>query len=107
MSDDSRPIIVTSHAVQAYQRRLNDKRSYPVLEREIRECVELALKKGMVYSRRPEGFLLYGRKKDARILPPGQSFVRCDKQSNFGFILKHTDDEGDIVLTTITRVGVR
>ncbi len=106
--DPDRPIIVTRHAIEQYRRRRFDQRPYAVIDAEIRECVETALEEGMVYDRRPEGFVLYGRKKkSAGKLPPGQRFVRCNKDADYGFILKRTTDEGDIVMTTLTRVGVR
>lgn len=99
-----RPITVTKHAVEMFARRKNDRRPYRLIEQEIRECVSIALERGNIYERRPEGFLLYGRKKGA--MPPGQRFVRCDEESNYGFVIKRTTDEGDIVLTTLTRAGV-
>lgn len=103
MSD--RQLIVTNHAIQAYRRRLRDTRKDHVLEEEIRDCVGAALEAGLVYDRRPPGFVLYRRKSDK--LPPGQRFVQCDRDSNYGFILKRTKEEGDIVVTTLTKAGVR
>jgi hypothetical protein len=105
MIDERRPIIVTSHAVQTYQRRRADKRSFPVLEEEIRQCVETGIEKGLVFETRPPGFLLWGRQKK-NILPPGQRFIQCDQGANYGFIVKRTTDEGEIVITTLTRAGV-
>ena len=105
MTDANRPIIVTTHAIDAYRRRLRDGRNDSALEEEIRDCVAAAIKAGLIYDRRPQGFVLYGRRSDK--LPPGQRFVQCDRDSNYGFILKRTTDEGDIVVTTLTRAGVR
>lgn len=104
MTDD-RPIIVTAHAIEAYSRRRQDKRPWRVLEEEIRECVAAGIEAGLVFNHRPKGFVLY-RRKNAN-LPPGQRFVQCDSDSNYGFILKRHPDEGDIVVTTLTRAGVR
>ena len=102
---NDRPLIVTNHAIQAYRRRMRDERKDHVLEQEIRECVAAALEAGLVYDRRPPGFVLYRRKSDK--LPPRQRFVQCDRDSNFGFIIKRTKEEGDIVMTTLTKAGVR
>ena len=101
-----RPIIVTNHAVDAYRRRRNDQRTTKAIRIEIQECVKAALESGRVLAERPPGFTLYGRKKKTT-LPPGQRFVQCDEDSDFGFILKRTVDDGDIVVTTITRAGVQ
>lgn len=128
-----REIIVTRHAVEAYSRRRNDSRSlellaaadwnpdivrqrygldqvdhllalYYELEREIAACVGYALKNGLALTHKPPGFILY-RHKDK--LPNGQRFVRCDEDSDYGFIVKRDPAGQDIVLTTQTRVGVR
>jgi hypothetical protein len=103
-TEAKRPIIVTAHAVDMYRRRLNDRRPYRIVADEIKECVEEALRTGLIFDQRPPGFALY-RSKGA--MPPGQRFVQCDTDSRFGFILKRTPDEGDIVVTTLTKAGVR
>lgn len=100
-----RPIIVTAHAIEAYARRRVDNRPWRVLEDEIRECVTVGLRAGLVFNHRPPGFVLYRRKNTN--LPPGQRFVICDKESNYGFILKRDPLEVDVVVTTLTRAGVR
>lgn len=99
-----RPIIVTTHAIEAFARRLRDERDHFEIAAEIRECVAMALESGHVYDHRPKGFVLYGRKNNA--MPPGQRFVQCDQDSNIGFIIKRTRDEGDIVVTTLTKAGI-
>ena len=100
-----RPIIVTAHAIEAYSRRRQDKRPWRVIEDEIRGCVAAGLEAGLIFNHRPRGFVLYRRKNNN--LPPGQRFVQCDSDSNYGFILKRDPEEGDIVVTTLTRAGVR
>ena len=131
---NGRELIVTRHAVAAYSRRRNDERSlrllaacdwnpdivrktygqeeadqllalYYELEQEIAECVTYALENGLALTRKPPGFVLYKRKKDS--LPEGQRFVRCDEDSAYGFIVKREAGGQDIVLTTLSRVGVR
>lgn len=120
MSD--RPLIVTRHAIEGYARRLQDPRLqvlenhqwslerrevleiFQQIDAEIRECVRAALKDGIVLDHRPSGFLLYGSKNKA--MPTGQRFVQCDPESRYAFVLKRTKEEGDIVVTTLTRVGV-
>lgn len=103
MADD-RKITVTKHAVETYARRKNDRRPAKVIAAEIRECVAIAIERGNIYDQRPDGYLLYGRKR--RDMPAGQRFVRCDEESNYGFVIKRTTDEGDIVITTLTKAGV-
>lgn len=123
MSEKSefRPIIVTRHAIEEYVRRLQDPRlqvleehrwsldKRPVqtifqqVDGEIRDCVKAALQGGIVLDHRPPGFLLYKSKNKA--LPRGQRFIQCDSESRYGFIIKRVE-EGDIVVTTLTRVGV-
>jgi hypothetical protein len=129
-----RELVVTRHAVAAYSRRRNDARSlrllaavnwnpdivrrsygaetadrliifYNELEREIAECVQYALDNGLTERRKPPGFVLYRRKRDA--LPDGQRFVRCEEDSPYGFIVQRDPGGKDVVLTTISRVGVR
>lgn len=129
-----RELVVTRHAVASYSRRRNDHRSlrllanadwnpdrvrkmygpeevdqllafYFELEQEIATCVSYALENGLALSRKPAGFVLYKRKSDA--LPDGQKFVRCDEDSAYGFIVKRDPAGQDIVLTTLSRVGVR
>ena len=103
MSD--RPIIVTKHAIEVYRRRMNDNRPYPVVMKEIERCVAAGLEAGLVFRRRPPGFVLY-RRKTAE-MPPGQRFVQCHSDADYGFILKRKTDEGDVVVTMVTRAGVR
>ena len=105
MSEAERPIVVTAHAIEAFSRRRQDSRSWSILEEEIRACVEEGLRAGFVFNHRPTGFVLYRRKNTN--LPPGQRFVQCDPDSDYGFILKRTEEEGDVVVTTLTRAGVR
>lgn len=134
MSETERRLIVTRHAVSQYSLRRNDSRSllllekvnwnlgklieegytradlkdfinlYNELDREIRDCVRSALAEGRELDRKPKGFVLY-RRKDNR-LPEGQVFVRCDEESNYGFIIKREESE-DVVMTTVTKAGVR
>lgn len=129
-----RELIVTRHAVETYSRRRKDERSlqllqavdwnpdivrktygpeeadrlldfYYELEREIAACVGYALENGLALNYKPEGFVLYRRKKDR--LPDGQRFVRCEDDSAYGFIVKRDPAGKDVVLTTLSRVGVR
>lgn len=127
-------VFVSKHAVAAYARRRRDSRDvrlledhdwvindlwtsdhphevvsqtvrfYRTMEQEIRDCVAEALAEGKALRRKPQGFVLYKRRH--KELPPGQKFVQCDDESNYGFIVK-TIPEGEIVVTTITRAGVR
>lgn len=130
-----RRLIITRHAVAAYSRRRNDTRSlrelansgwnldelkragydqeelkhltdlYGELENEIRQCVSYALANGLALNHKPEGFVLYHRKKNR--LPARQRFVRCAEDSNYGFVVKRDPDGDDVVVTTLTKVGVR
>lgn len=102
---ESLPIVVTNHAVHQYRRRRMDKRPFDVLAEEIRECVTAGLDAGLIFNHRPKGFVLYRRKNTN--LPPDQRFVLCDREADYGFILKRNPEEGDIVMTTLTRAGVR
>lgn len=77
---------------------------YNDLADEIRQCVRYALAEGKVLKRKPEGFVLYGQKNGS--LPQGHRFVRCSDDSNYGFIIKRIEEE-DVVITTLTRAGVR
>lgn len=128
-----RTLTVTRHAVATYSRRLNDPRSlelleyhdwdpdkvrrkygheqadqlitfYNELEHDIRECVQYGLENGLATRSKPPGFVLYRRKRDE--LPDGQRFVRCEKDAPYGFIVQREDGE-DVVMTTLSRVGVR
>jgi len=130
----SRELVITRHAIAMYSRRRNDPRSlrlldeadwipehvrrmygaeevkklldfYFDLEREIRACVSYALENGLALDHKPPGFVLYKRKNNS--LPDGQRFVRCDDGSAYGFIVKRDPGGKDVVLTTISRVGVR
>jgi hypothetical protein len=107
MSMASRSILVSHHATEALRNRQHvravDKRPFRVVEQEIHDCVEKAIAEGRVFNHRPEGFVLYGRKN--RQLPGGQRFVQCD--DDYGFIVKRDPLGDDIVLTMLTRVGVR
>lgn len=129
----AREITVTRHAVEAYSRRRNDERSlrllanadwnpdivrkqygsvqaqtlldfYFELEQEIAACVGYGLENGLALNHKPQGFVLYKRKSAA--LPPGQRFVRCEEDAPYGFIVQR-DRGKDVVLTTLSRVGVR
>jgi hypothetical protein len=97
-------VTVTLHAIDTYRRRRGDKRPMRVLEKEIAACVEKAVKERRLANHRPEGFVLYRRKKSARALPPGQWFAPCGE--DVGFIIKK-DGASWVVITTIVRVGVR
>ena len=101
-----RPITVTRHAMETYRMRLLRGRNRRDLEEEIRQCVETGLREGIVFKRRPPGFTLIGQ-YSKRELEPQHRFVQCDRESRFGFIVKRTPDEGDIVVTTLTRAGGR
>lgn len=129
-----RTLTVTRHAVTTYSRRLNDPRSldlleaydwapdkvrrvygperaeqliifYNELERDIRDCVLYGLENGLATRNKPPGFVLYRRKRDD--LPDGQRFVRCEEDSSYGFIVQRDPGGEDVVLTTLSRVGVR
>jgi hypothetical protein len=131
---NGRELIITRHAVASYSRRLNDERSlrllanadwnpdvvrktygreevdrlldfYFQLEREIATCVGYGLEHGLAATHKPQGFVLYGRKSNA--LPDGQRFVRCEEDSAFGFIVQRDPSGKDVVMTTISRAGVR
>lgn len=102
---NERPITVTRHAITTYRSRVLRGRSRPDLEEEIRQYVERGLKEGLSSRKRPAGFTLFRSTESA--LPPEHRFVRSSPDSRFGFIVKRTLDEGDIVLTTLTKAGVR
>lgn len=131
----TREILVTRHAVASYSRRRSDDAQslrllanadwnpdvvrktygtekvdrlleiYYELEREIAACVGYALDNGLALTTKPDGFVLYKRKRDR--LPDGQRFVRCEEDSAYGFIVKRDPNGKDVVLTTLSRVGVR
>lgn len=96
-------ILVSDHAVRAYRQRTSTWKSFHVLEREISNCIKRALKAGRELDHKPEGFVLYGRKSNR--LPAGQRFVQCT--DDYGFILKPIEGDTHVVVTMITRAGVR
>jgi hypothetical protein len=83
--------------------RAVDKRPFRVVEKEIHDCVETAIAEGRVFNHRPEGFVLYGKKHNN--LSPGHRFVQC--HDDYGFIVKRDPAGDDIVVTMLTRAGVR
>jgi hypothetical protein len=103
----TRTILVSHHATEQLRRRQHrvavDKRPFRVVEKEIHDCVEKAFQEGHVFGHKPEGFVLYGARSNK--LPPGQRFVQCD--DDYGFIVKREPSGDDIVMTMLTRVGVR
>jgi len=102
-----RTIIVSHHATEALRNRQHvravDKRPFHLVEREIHDCVEKAIAERRILNHKPEGFVLYGTKN--KNLPAGQRFVQC--HDDYGFIIKREPSGDDIVLTMLTRVGVR
>lgn len=133
-SVSGRTLRVTRHAVATYSRRIKDPRSvdllesydwdpdkvrriygperanqlitfYNELERDIRDCVLYGLENGLATKNKPAGFVLYRRKRDA--LPDGQRFVRCEKDAPYGFVVQREPNGEDVVMTTLSRVGVR
>lgn len=128
----TRKLIVSRHAVAAYSRRCTDQSKlrlltdvgwnlddvkrvygkeeaqrlinlYNELEEEIAQCVSYAFENGLSLDHKPKGFVLYRMKNT---LPSGQRFVRCDEYAAYGFIVKRELDGNDVVLTTLSRVGV-
>ena len=98
-----RKVVVTNHAVEAYRRRHNDQRSIKEIRIDIQQCVASGLESGYVFDQRPTAFMLRGRTNTS--LPPGQRFVQRDPEDEYGFIVKRTPDEGDIVVTALFRVA--
>lgn len=78
-------------------------RPFRVVEQEVHDCVEAAFAAGRVFNHKPEGFILYGAKN--KNLPAGQRFVQCS--DDYGFIVKREPGGDDIVITMLSRVGVR
>jgi hypothetical protein len=101
----ARPISVSHHAALALRDRTKDTRPVRMLIDKIEEWVRCGLEAGNVLNYKPEGFVLFGSHRDA--LPPGQRFVWCGEEPRFGFVIKRDPAGPDVVLTTITRVGVR
>jgi hypothetical protein len=92
-------------------RALGDKRAgelmllYNELRQEIVEAVRCGLEQGNILDHKPDGFVLFGRKKND--LPKGQRFVWCGENPQVGFVLKREPGAPDVVMTTLSRVGVR
>jgi hypothetical protein len=130
---NGRRIIVTSHAISAFARRQVDRESfdalaecdwewpqvrahygtaeaarlwevYKTIGQEIIDCVRTGIEQGLVFTRKPANFFLYGQKHAD--LPDGDRFVCCDPDPEIGFIVKRKTDGRDIVVTTLTRTGV-
>lgn len=116
MNEVERKVVVTDHAVFAYIARngtplAGSKRSelsdrdlnlFRRMRFEIHECVRQAIAEGRILNHKPDGFVLYRQKR--RQLPDGQRFVYCDEST--GFIVKRLPGGEDIVVTTLTKVGV-
>lgn len=94
-------VYVTKHAIDEYRRRRANQRGFRAVEADIQEMVEDVIATGRVLNHRPKGFSLYGRKKSASSLAPGQWFAPC---GDIGFILKKENNEW-VVVTMLTRTG--
>lgn len=100
-------VIVSHHATKALRERRraikDDGRPFRDVEQEIHDCVSQALEEGRVFDHKPDGFVLYRRRSNR--LPDGQRFVQC--HHDYGFVVKTDEREDIIVLTMLSRVGVR
>ncbi len=96
---NTRPVIVSAHAVHQHQIRLRDRRPWDVIEQEIHDCVRVAIEEGHVSNHKPKAWRLYAEK--GRQLPEGQRFVG-DPEGRVGWIVA-SERETITVVTTITR----
>lgn len=104
MNESGREIMVSQHVVNRYrERRGGDRRPFATVHDEIVGQIREGMKNGRVFNHKPEGFVLYGRRSDR--LPSSQRFVLCD--ARYGFVIERKPDGRDIVMTMLTRVGVR
>lgn len=101
---DPKRFRVTDHALQAYRKRYPGRLSRKTLEGEIREHVMQGIADGYVYRYKPDGFLLYGQKREN--FTDGQRFIYRQPNASVGFIVRREPQE-DIVITTLVRVGAR
>jgi hypothetical protein len=99
----SRTVRVTVHAVAALRRRRYDDRDYDVIEREIEDCVRLAICEGRVANHKPREFRLYREK--GRELADGQRFVWTE-EGDLGWLIKR-ESQKEVVLTTLVRAQSR
>ena len=100
----AREIMVSHHVVLAYRRRMGgDNRPFLVVHDEIAECVAEGIREGRMFDHKPKGFILYGRKGTA--LDPRHRFVQCDE--SYGFIIDRNPNGNDVVVTMLSRAGVR
>ena len=102
--DATKKFTVTEHALRAYRRRYPAKVDRAALEAEIEHHVTRGIEDGYILDHKPEGFLLYGQKRER--LPRGQRFVYRQPNASVGFIVKRFPQE-DVVITTLTRSGAR
>ena len=113
VTDANRPIIVTKHAIDAYRRRLRDEREDKELEEEIRDCVAAAIAAGLIFDRRPPGFVLYrpqvrqdGPRPALRAVRPGLE-LRLHPQAHDRRRRHRCDhsDQGRCPMTVVIDVG--
>lgn len=120
-------VICTDHAIYQYSARLNDHRDlhkaikalgedeisrsdlteeeiryFRQLRGEILACVRRGLAEGRVFDHKPQGFVMYHKKNR---LPERQRFVQCS--DDHGFVLKQLTTGEELIVTCLSRVGVR
>ena len=100
---DDRKVTVTVHALDQYGQRLNDTRPRRDIQVEIIRQVRDGEQAGNILNHKPDGFRLYGEKRQQ--LPSGQRFVFGNTEPRVGFIVKRFAQE-TVVVTTLSRVGV-
>ena len=93
---------VSDHALQRYRKRYPGRLSRKTLEAEIFDHVTQGIAAGHIYNHKPDGFLLYGERREQ--LEQGQRFVYRQPNASVGFIVKRLPQE-DVVITTLVRVG--
>ena len=93
-----RIITVTVHAIDQFGQRLNDTRQRRDIQVEIIRQVRDGEQAGNILSHKPDGFRLYGEKRQQ--LPSGQRFVYCDADPRVGFVVKRLPQETVVVTTS-------
>ncbi|MDQ5820572.1 MAG: hypothetical protein M3540_03940 [Actinomycetota bacterium] len=100
-----KPVIVTPHAVEQFQRRFHDTRASGDVRQEIEDEVRLAIAEGRIQDHKTAGFGLYGRKpRGGTRLLGMQRFVWSEDQQRAWIVDRQPHET--VVITTLSRTQV-
>lgn len=101
-----RRVVVTTHALQQFISRNPELADLPweQIRKRIADEVRVAIAEGRVENHKTDGFVLYAEKR--KQLPPKQRFV-CSEDGRHAWIIVREDHGDDVVVTSLTRAGVR